>query len=1031
LSKKILVILGTLILLCSLIHAQIRTGNIYGKIVDTEGNPLPGVTVTLTGALTAPVTVITSVEGAFRFMALPPAKDYVIKAELKGFKTLIRENIIVVVGKNTELTLVMEIGKIEEEITVIAATPVVQTKKTSVVENVTRDVLQSLPTARDPWVVLQQAPGIMVDRENIGGSESGQQSGFFAKGGGYDQWSLDGVVITDPAAVASPTYYDFDAFEEINITTGGQDVTIQGGGVSINLVTRRGGNRVSFGGRFYLVDSKFQASHTGPKIDEILSLHPTWKGYNVIRNIKDYGFNMGGPFIKDKAWWWMSFGVQDIKTNIITGAADDTLLQNYAAKINFQLIPENRFEAFTHIGNKEKWGRSSSPVFPRGWHQTGKYHFGSPIYKIQDEHMFGDNLFISLKYSFNDAGFNLIPMEDEEQNRLLRYDVDNNVYRDSFYAYNASRPSHSVYFQLNYFADELFGASHEVKAGFDFRHSTGTHYWSSSGNVRLDYNYGNRPTVDITGDNVPDVVPGIQRVVTWRGWRDNNSVVQYAGYFSDTISVGRFNFLLGFRYDYQAPRVSAFTKTAVEPDNGAWKNNFTSTTINAIDRFLPGLNIPEIKPDWAMKTFSPRIGITYDVFGDGKTIAKLNLARYGEFMHTGWADYFLPTYTGGWAVFWWLDANGNGIVDVTELYWLYVGDYSLHQVFDSGGNIIANIPAAEWWSWGGFDPTNPQKTGKPQYTLDPSVGSYYINEVIFTIERELLPDFGVALDLTYRRLDNYNWTLQWDGSDKNTIRSQDDYTAVGTIPNQVGPYPTKDAAGRPYYLRKAGVPNYYYRYVTERPDYYKDYMGVEVRFNKRLSNRWMLNGSFTLQTEKVHFGKKGYLNPTNIWALDGREYAQYMGGGSGKVSQYVFSRWLFKLSGLYQLPWDINVSFTFNAREGHVLRERVRIVDYNAPNPLERSIWVYLTPFGTHRLPTFWNLNLRFEKVVRCGETGRIYIMADIFNLFNQSIVNRRYQMDHGTYYVHSGAFVQSATDGLINELLNPRVVRLGVRFEF
>ena len=333
--------------------------------------------------------------------------------------------------------------------------------------------------------------------------------------------------------------------------------------------------------------------------------------------------------------------------------------------------------------------------------------------------------------------------------------------------------------------------------------------------------------------------------------------------------------------------------------------------------------------------------------------------------------------------------------------------------------------------WGDFDPNNPQKTGKPRYTLDPSVGSYLIDEAIASIEREVLPDFGVALDFTYRRLHSYNWELQWDGSDKNTIRSQDDYIQVGTIPANLGTQPAKDAAGKPYYLRKAGVPNYYYIYVTERPDYYRDYMGIELRFNKRLSNRWMLNGSFTLQNERVHFGDKGYLNPTNIWALDGKQYAQYMGGASGKVDQYVFSRWLFKLSGLYQLPWDVNISFTFNAREGHILRERVNIIDYNAPNPLERSIWVYLTPFGTHRLPNFWNLNLRLEKVLKLGETGRIYIMADLFNVFNNRIINRKYQLDLGNYYVHSGVFVPDKTAGLINEILNPRVLRLGVRFEF
>ncbi len=70
-------------------------------------------------------------------------------------------------------------------------------------------------------------------------------------------WAMDGMVITDPAAIgASPTYYDFDAFEEMNITVGGADVTVQTGGIALNMVTRRGGNRVSLGGRFYLTDGE-------------------------------------------------------------------------------------------------------------------------------------------------------------------------------------------------------------------------------------------------------------------------------------------------------------------------------------------------------------------------------------------------------------------------------------------------------------------------------------------------------------------------------------------------------------------------------------------------------------------------------------------------------------------------------------------------------------------------------------------------------------------------------------------------------
>ncbi len=167
-------LIGLCVVLLSIsLIAQQRTGNIFGRVVDNEGNPLPGVTVTLTGTYTAPLTTVTSAEGVFRFLSLSPANDYSIKLELTGFKTKIEGNIVVAVGVNTNLTLVMEPGVIEEEITVTAVTPVVDPKKTTVSVNVTHVALQSLPTARDPWVFLRMVPGTVADREDVGGTDTG------------------------------------------------------------------------------------------------------------------------------------------------------------------------------------------------------------------------------------------------------------------------------------------------------------------------------------------------------------------------------------------------------------------------------------------------------------------------------------------------------------------------------------------------------------------------------------------------------------------------------------------------------------------------------------------------------------------------------------------------------------------------------------------------------------------------------------------------------------------------------------------
>ena len=253
----------------------------------------------------------------------------------------------------------------------------VQPKKLSATTTVNYEQLQSLPSARDPWVILQLTPGLFIDRENIGGNESGQQSSFVNKGSTTQEWTLDGVKITDMSSGGSPGYYDFDAFEEMNVSTGSLDVATRSPGTVVNIVTRRGGNKTSLAGRFYLTDGQFQGKLSAEKIKEIGVV-----GYNRIREVRDFGFNIGGPILKDKIWWWGSYAVSDVKTVVATGTNDDSYLQNMDIKANFQLIPENRAEVYVQAGGKVKYGRSSSLSFPSGWNQYGKFHFGSPIIKV-------------------------------------------------------------------------------------------------------------------------------------------------------------------------------------------------------------------------------------------------------------------------------------------------------------------------------------------------------------------------------------------------------------------------------------------------------------------------------------------------------------------------------------------------------------------------------------------------------------------------------------------------------------------------
>jgi len=153
--------------------AQSQTGEIFGKVTDTSGAVLPGVTVTLTGpSLLQPQTAITSETGSFQFPRLEVG-TYNVKFELAGFKTVIKEGIQVTVGFSANVSTPLGVSAVQETVTVTGESPIIDTKNTGTKQTFTLDALQSIPSARDPWVILQQTAGIAMDRENIGGNMSG------------------------------------------------------------------------------------------------------------------------------------------------------------------------------------------------------------------------------------------------------------------------------------------------------------------------------------------------------------------------------------------------------------------------------------------------------------------------------------------------------------------------------------------------------------------------------------------------------------------------------------------------------------------------------------------------------------------------------------------------------------------------------------------------------------------------------------------------------------------------------------------
>ena len=397
--------------------AQVSGGSISGTVTDEQKAVLPGVTVTIQG-LDRTQTAVTDETGKFRFLNQPPG-PYTVSFDLAGFANVKHEGVVVAVGRDADISVSLKLATVSESILVTGESPIVDTKVTGTATNFTTDELTKIPTSRDPFALMRSVPGVLVDRVNIGGNETGQQSNFASKGTRPQDasWTMDGIEITDMAATgASPTYFNFDNFEEIQVSTAGNDIKSRTGGMGLNLVVKRGTN--SFSGMFRgYFDNESMESDNVP--DELAATGITHETSDHNKQISDYGFDVGGPIIKDKAWFYGSYSIQDVRLVRRAGAlVDRTQLKNPTVKLNWQATKKDNVSFLYFDGFKIKDGRSpgvSGILFDAPtatFHQDNAYT-DFPLHglwKIGDDRTFGTSLFVSANYGYYNTGFILDPM---------------------------------------------------------------------------------------------------------------------------------------------------------------------------------------------------------------------------------------------------------------------------------------------------------------------------------------------------------------------------------------------------------------------------------------------------------------------------------------------------------------------------------------------------------------------------------------------------------------------------------------------
>src|SRR5215213_11419719 len=682
-------------------YAQVSGGSITGTVTDEQKAVLPGVTVTIQGS-DRTLSAVTDESGKFRFLNQPPG-NYNVTFELAGFANVKHEGVIVAVGRDADLSISLKLATVAETITVTGESPIVDTKVTGTSTNFTTDELTKIPTSRDPFALMRSVPGVLVDRVNIGGNETGQQSNFASKGTRPQDavWTMDGINITDMAATgASPTYYNYDNFEEIQVSTAGQDIKQPTGGMGLNLIVKRGTNQFKGGFRGYFDNDKMESDNVP---DELRAAGVTPDKADHNKQISDYGFDLGGPVVRDRAWFYGSYSVQDVRLVRRAGAlVDRTQLKNPNVKLNWQATKKDMVSFLYFDGFKIKDGRS--PGVPgilfdapsATYHQDNAYSdvpFHG-LWKFADDRVISSNMFLSAKYAYYNTGFVLDPIGGLDQQAGRSFTAS-----QSFGSVNQSlnvRPQTIFNVDLNSFLNSM-GASHDLKYGFGYRSTEATSgtLWPGNGILALE----NSPT-DL-------------RAQVFRQGLGGNRATYLDVYIGDTISRNRLTLDVGLRYDRQAGKA------------------LPSTTLSnpAFPTVVPGFTFEGYDTPFTWKNISPRAGATYALDESRKTVARASFSRYAGQLETGTVGVTNPTSTAGSATYRWVDTNGDHFAQANEVQ----------------ANAAGFITSA-----GGFNPAAPTAVTSANF-LDPDLEAPKTTSMVVGIDRELRPNLAMLVNYSYTR----------------------------------------------------------------------------------------------------------------------------------------------------------------------------------------------------------------------------------------------------------------------------------------